>query len=82
MTWRWTLLYLPPDPDLPIYESVRLGEEEARIDAAARKTAQDAGYAMGKGIRRFALAMSAFAEGLSKAQAEALEVSDDESDDA
>jgi hypothetical protein len=72
------MILLPSDPEAPIYESVRLNQHYWNT-AATRKSAEEAGYKMGKSIRQFSTFMNGFASGMAQAQAEGLEVDDDDS---
>lgn len=65
------MLILQPDPDAPIYESVRRGEVY-RLDVEARRNAEEAGYRLGRGILRFSQVVNGWAAGYAKAQAEAV----------
>lgn len=75
------MLNLLPDPDAPIYESVRRGEVY-RLDLEARRNAEEAGYRLGRGILRFSQVMNGLASGIAKAQAESARPEEEgESDD-
>jgi hypothetical protein len=69
------MILLPPDPDAPIYESVRLNQHYWNT-AMTRKSAEEAGRKMGRSIQVFSTFMNGFASGLTQAQAEGAEVDD------
>lgn len=64
------MLLMPPDPDAPVYESVRTGSRRIETDVAARIRAEEIGYHMAQGLVRFREQMVAFSSGFAKAQAE------------
>ena len=63
------MLILQPDPEAPIYESVRIKTQWLN-DGEARRRAKESGYALGRSMARFNEIMTAWAEGIAKGQSD------------